>query len=364
MANIFVHALEGKPEKPDFSGATERDIRVSWLVTDGTPGAPVGSGPWKPASISADKIVLVPSGSKAFATPVIEEVHLPFIPDGNALANRLVLPHGEPGYVDFAPVLTEPDTFRRLRQNPDIQVLSIPSFNVFYLGFRCDRMHFDERNAVIQVIDVDKYVPLGQGAADAAKGPVPPYMHGHDPNLHQKPFNPPHARASLGSPESKMQRTSVTLVYTSVSTYARGLAGAVAWDITSYLGWKVINEGVGTWGEVLDRVKIGQPDMFIYSWNQREAHADDPYDFLIPLFHSSQIGITNLSRYSDPTVDGYLKGAGRDHHKAQVKIIDDVPMVFLSHWKRQAAYNRRVNGLRLNSGSLPEDRLVGVTITR
>src|SRR5512136_237627 len=109
MPKIFVHALEGEPEDPiNFTGKAERDIRVSWLV-----GNPVGSGPWDVdrRRTTDEKIVLVPSRSGAKTTSKIEQVHLPFIPDGKEVAERLLLPYSDPRHVDFVPSLTDPDTF-------------------------------------------------------------------------------------------------------------------------------------------------------------------------------------------------------------------------------------------------------------
>ena len=58
MPKIFVHALEGMPDDPhNFTGNSERDIRVRWLVTD-PEGAPVGTGPWRVKSIDTTMIVL------------------------------------------------------------------------------------------------------------------------------------------------------------------------------------------------------------------------------------------------------------------------------------------------------------------
>ena len=114
MRKIFVHALEGAPEDPiNFTGKTERDIRVSWLV-----GNPVGSGPWDVdrRRTNEEKIVLVPSRARAKTRPKIEEVHLPFIPDGGELAERLLLAYADPRHVDFAAALTDPDTFPLLEK--------------------------------------------------------------------------------------------------------------------------------------------------------------------------------------------------------------------------------------------------------
>ncbi len=102
--------------------------------------------------------------------------------------------------------------------------------------------------------------------------------------------------------------------------------------------------------------------MFLYSWHQREPHANDPYDLLVALFHSRNRGTTNLTGYSNPTVDTLLAGAAPDHVKAQREILKDAPVVVLSHWTRTAAYHRRVKNLLVGKGALPHDKLVNVDI--
>ncbi len=375
---ILVHALEGMPDNPkNFTGNSERDIRVRWLVTD-PEGAPVGTGPWRVKGIDNTGIVLERNTSlpPEKQPKHIDEVHLPFIPGGDVLATRLLLPPDNLNHVDFAPALTDPGSFSLLEANKRIvQILIMPGFNLFYLGFRMDRPFFSDtshREAVVKAIDVDALVSLGNGAADPAVNPVPLHMHGHDPNLRQGTFDPPGARALLKSKEA----VRLTLVYNNSLTYARALAETVATDIENNLSIPSVSvsinrHGFETWGQVAEEARDGQPDMFLYSWNQRVAHSaghpkpnskEDPFDFLIPLFHSRNIGTTNLTRYSNPQVDALLDGPLPDHRKALRLILDDAPMVSLSYWTRRAAYNRRVTDLFLNEGALPIDRLVNVNL--
>lgn len=367
---IFVHALEGKPDDPkDFNEKSERDIRVRWLVTD-SPHGQVGSGPWMvKAQPDPTKIVLVRSGNKP-EPQHIEEVHLPFIPKGEDVADRLVLDYTDPRHVDFAPTLTDPNTFARLQHDSRVQVLTMPGLNIFYLGLITDQgpfMNEPIRKAMVRAIDVHTHAALGGGAADSAIGPVPPCMVGYDPNLQQDRLNLAQAEILLKS-SGYDARLSLNLVYNSANTYTHNLAQVVVKTLTS-IGLAVTPHAFGTWGEVVNVVKAKtiSPNtpvhMFLYSWHQRSARANDPYEFLIALFHSTRRGTTNLTWYNNPRVDALLSpGPQQNHHEAQRIIIQDAPMVFLSHWKRKAAYNVRVQNLQLNPGTLPHDKLVGVDV--
>jgi ABC-type transport system substrate-binding protein len=51
------------------------------------------------------------------------------------------------------------------------------------------------------------------------------------------------------------------------------------------------------------------------------------------------------------------------YSKVQRQIVDDVPMVFLYHATRMAAVGEWVQGLELNLGNKPHDKLVNVDVT-
>ena len=44
------------------------------------------------------------------------------------------------------------------------------------------------------------------------------------------------------------------------------------------------------------------------------------------------------------------------------KILVDAPMVFLTHWTRDAPHKTRLRDLRLNLGAIPHDKLVGLDL--
>lgn len=362
---IFVHALEGSPEDlKDFSGKTERDIRVRWLVTD-KPGDPVGTGPWKVKYIDPDKIIILEPSGVGPQPECIEEVQLPFIPDGKELARRLKLGAGEQDCVHFVPVLTDPSTLNTLRLDTQVRVLTIPGLSLFYLGFHTDRPPFSDinlRRAVVSAINVCALASIAEGAADPAVAPVPLCMKGHDPNLHQYRFDPAAGRSLLEKSFCDKGRP-LGFTYIGAPSYAKALACTLATQITGNLGLKVEAKESADWEKLVRATRGKQGDMFLYSWHQRVPHASDPQDMLTALFHSRNRGTTNLTWYSNPAVDGLLEsGTPGDLHKAQSIITDDAPMAFLVYPKRNSAFHGAVKNLEVGPGGLVKDKLVKVKI--
>jgi dipeptide transport system substrate-binding protein len=244
----------------------------------------------------------------------------------------------------------------------------MPGLNIFYLGFYMDKPPTDDNRLRIvlrKIINQNKhkYVLLAEGAADPAEEPVPLPMDGHDPNVQEDRFDPAEVDKLLRSIESKML---LTLLYNSGSPYIAALAKAIRDDINQVgapYGLSVQLQDYPTWGDLVAAVKQVTGNMFIYSWHQRERRPGDPYNFLRALFHSRNIGTTNLTRYNNTQVDNYIFGPAQNFREALKIIRRDAPMACLIHWKRKAAYNVRVKDLQLNLGALPEDKLVGASIT-
>jgi peptide/nickel transport system substrate-binding protein len=108
--------------------------------------------------------------------------------------------------------------------------------------------------------------------------------------------------------------------------------------------------------------------MFLYNWHVRAPY---PERLLVPLFHSRSVGTTNLARYRNAAVDRLLDEALQlaegprqvaAYSQAQRLIVDEAPAVFLYHATRMAAFSDRLQGLELNLGSLPHDKLIRVDL--
>jgi hypothetical protein len=111
---------------------------------------------------------------------------------------------------------------------------------------------------------------------------------------------------------------------------------------------------------ILKPAQKAEGGMFVYRWHMR---TDDAHNFLRAPIHSSNIGITNLTGYSNPEVDRLLDQPPTHQFLAVMcKILVDAPMVFLSCWTRVEAHKTRIRDLCLNLGVLPHDKLVGVDL--
>ncbi len=328
---------------------------------------PVCSGPFKFESWTPEQIILTANDQYWGGRPQIERVVFRFIADGKAVVEALLK-----GEVDFVARLPDPVWFERLRESPRTKSVPFAGLNLYYLGFYTERPPFDNptlRRAVAHAINAPRAALfLGRGVAVPAKGSLPPGVRGHDPEVSQGPYDPQAARELL----SKSGLTAIPtlrVVHNSALTFTAEIAGAIQSDLRR-IGIQVELLGKPGWPEVVAAVRKREGDMFLYSWNVRAPY---PERFLLPLFHSRAAGTTNLTHYRNPALDKSIDDAlrlpegpaqNRLLSQAQRLIVEDAPMVFLYHAIRVAAYADRVQGLELNLGLLPHDKLVKTDLVR
>ncbi|MCK4571545.1 hypothetical protein KAT89_01305, partial [candidate division WOR-3 bacterium] len=107
------------------------------------------------------------------------------------------------------------------------------------------------------------------------------------------------------------------------------------------------------WGEFLEIVHDGEPELFLLEWS---ADTTDPNNFIFPLFHSSSKGIGgNTLFYSNESVDLLIEEGLREinpskreriYKKVENIIVEDAPMVFLTHSVNFTLVNERVFGFK------------------
>jgi peptide/nickel transport system substrate-binding protein len=328
---------------------------------------PACTGPYKLESWSAEQIVLVANDQYWGGRPKIDRVVFRFIAEGKAVVDALLREE-----VDFVARLPDPVWFERLRESPKIKWVPFPGLNLYYLGFYTERAPFNNamvRRAVAQAINIPRAALfLGRGVAVPAKGALPPGVRGYDPEVTQGPYDAQAAKELLSKSGAGSLPT-VRVVHNSALTFTAEVAGAIQSDLRR-IGMQVELLGKPGWPEVVAAVRKREGDMFLYSWNVRAPY---PERFLLPLFHSRSVGTTNLTHYRNPVLDKLLEdalrlqeGAAQNRLLSQMQrlIVQDAPMVVLYHAIRVAAYSERVQGLELNLGLLPHDKLVKVDLAR
>jgi oligopeptide transport system substrate-binding protein len=137
------------------------------------------------------------------------------------------------------------------------------------------------------------------------------------------------AAGDPGGEERVLDR--VTLAFNRGPTHA-AIAERMAADLEAALDVEVdvVNSELQAF---VQAVRRGDHSVFRLGWDASEP---DPGAYLYPLFHSSQIGQDNLSRYSDEEVDALLDAARADPERgaslraygaAERAVLDDLPVV-------------------------------------
>ncbi|MBM4116336.1 ABC transporter substrate-binding protein [bacterium] len=257
--------------------------RVYPQAADGSParqdGLPIAGGPWRLTRWEPGDLLLLerrqpapPGGMQRLALRIIPQ---PF----TAVAEY------EVGNLDLLRVpLAEADFW--LEGERRGQVLRQDELVVSYIGLNVRRAPFDDRRvrqALNHAIDVEALIrTLRAKAARRALGPVPPALRSSDPGELFR-YRPERARELLAE-----------------AGYAQGFAmeiwqkenpevGRLLEAVQAYLAEVGIEARivVRDWGAFKDAVNQGSADAFFLDWL---ADYPDAENFLVPLFHSRNLG--------------------------------------------------------------------------
>ncbi|HOO78343.1 MAG TPA: ABC transporter substrate-binding protein [bacterium] len=225
--------------------------------------------------------------------------------------------------------------------------------NTYYAGFNCTRSPLDDpavRRALNLALDREKICrTLLEGRAVPAAGPVPPGLL-DDPELKGYGYDPDKARRMLKAAGISLPLELELLVKADRETMS------IAEVIQDY--WKKIGVEARIvqreWTAFKQEVAQGDFDVFYLSW---WGDYPSPENFLYPTFFSGNIGSAgNRSRFSDSGTDLLLRAARRQtdpsraldlYRRAQRRIVDLAPWVFLWHRKTFVITSPRVKGYEL-----------------
>lgn len=323
---------------------------------------PVGTGPFRFVRWTDEEIRVAANPGYWGGRPKLDEISFRIIPQWERTMQEFLA-----GRIDFSREV-EPLYLERIVTNPMTKLIRVPALSLYYLGFNLSRKPFDDirvRQAFTKAIDIERIVLfVSRGTAVPAYGPIPPDAEGYDATLKKSRYDPEGARRLLreaGYPTGLR----ASLLVSVASGFISELAQAIKADLAK-VGVTVDLVPTSGYQPLVKDVRKGEGDLFIYNWF---ATFTDPEIFLLPNFGTGSVD--NLTRYSNPQVDGLLEQARsarepvermESYRKAQSIIVADAPVVFLFHTIRVSAYNVRVSGLELNLHSFPVDRFLGVGV--
>jgi oligopeptide transport system substrate-binding protein len=224
---------------------------------------------------------------------------------------------------------------------------------VYLYGFDTTQEPFDDprvRRAISLALDRDALADeVMQGTRLPADALVPPPIPGSQPGVcdHCR-HAPDEARALLE--EADVELEGLVLAHNRGATHA-AIAERMAADIEAALDLEVELHADDLQGFV-QGVRRGDTPVFRLGWEPTEP---DPGAYLHPLFHSSQVGLENVTRYVNDDVDALLEearaaemvGTGLARYReAERLVLADAPVVPLLYYRHSIAIGPQVRDLR------------------
>jgi peptide/nickel transport system substrate-binding protein/oligopeptide transport system substrate-binding protein len=309
--------------------------------------SPVGSGPWKLESWnSGDEIVLSRNDLCPGASANVPEINIRLIPE-----TMTRIAEFEVGNLD---ILEIPPAELELWRSAGVKLMRSPELRIVYIGLNTRKPPFDDprvRRALNMAIDVDMIIgKLLFGAADRAAGVVPAGLRGAPAPEPAYPYDPEGARkllAEAGYPGGFSME---------IWQRENPESGRILESVQAFLAAAGIEVSLVTreWSAFKQAVDRGTPDAFYLDW-----FADYPEagNFLVPLFHSDNIGGGgNRAGFDDAAVDSLLDASvsASDpgarwalYEEAERRIVRQAPWIFLWFPVRYEVVSHRLEGYEI-----------------
>ncbi len=243
-------------------------------------------------------------------------------------------------------------------EKEDLEVESLPGFNVAFWAFNTERIPFNDvrvRRALAHAIDKENILrAVYQKTAEEAVGLLPPLSWAYSANEKMIDYNPEKARELLDEAGVKnltidIWAMPVARIYNPNAHKTAELIQAdlanigVKVNIVNY-DWSVFNQKLSQHG--YDSVLIG--------WN---ADNSDPDNFFTPILSCASVGSnSNRSRWCDPAFDHILNAAksttdrekrARLYQEAEQYVAEQVPMLPFAHATRMVVKQKSVSEAKL-----------------
>lgn len=247
------------------------------------------------------------------------------------------------------------------------QVLKQPSVSISYLGFNTEKAPFDNtkvRQAISKALDREAILNgVYDGFGVQAFGPLSPMVWGYNEDVAKQDTNMEEAKKLLE--EAGFPDGFKTSIWTNDNPQRQQIA-IIVQETLKQLNVDVQIE-VMEWGAYLEKTSKGDHDMFMLGWAPSTGDADGA---LYPLFHTSDIGNNNRTRYSNKELDELLE-VGRietdetirmDIYKQVQDIINtEAPAAFIHHQAYLTGYTNGVTGFSIDATGIYQIQNVQIT---
>lgn len=320
---------------------------------------PVGTGPYMFKKwVRNEKIVLVRNPNYWGPAPKIEMLIYKPIPD-----NAVRLLELEVGSIHVLDGIN-PDDTQRIRDNPELKLLTQPGLNVGFMAMNMLKPPFDKREVRLAINHaVNKEALVNAFFADgllgsAAVNPMPPTIWGYNDEIEPYEFNPQKAKellAKAGYPDGFETELWAMPIARPYMPQPQRIAESIQADLKQVgIKTKIVTY---EWGTYLDKISSGEHSMALAGWIGDNG---DPDNFLYTLLdkNNTKIGsASNAAFYRGDEVHQKLVKAQQIYDRnertqlyeeAQVLIHRDAPWVPLFHTTQMMATRADVDGFFLH----------------
>jgi len=300
---------------------------------------PVGTGPFKVIEqIGDEKILLEANADYFLEKPLLDRIEFKVVPD-----DAIRLMELEKGSVDFIENNIPADSVPRLRENPDLKVMTAPGTSYYYMGFNSRLKNHptsetEVRRAIAMAINRDEIIEyvLG-GLASKACSVLPEGHWAFNEELTQIPYDPVQAGEMLSKAGYMIKDGSRFTIEFKVSQNKQ--SRKLAEIIQAQLAKIDIDVHIQSleWGTFYEDIVKGNFQTYILSW----VGVTDP-DIYHSIFHSSSIPPNgrNRGQYVNSELDSLLDSARVEldqttrtklYREVQKILYNELPYISLWH---------------------------------
>lgn len=313
----------------------------------------MGTGPWKLVEwVIGDHHTFTANEDYWGGRPVLDGFTYLLIPDINAIINGL-----EAGDIQ-ATFQVPPTEFQRLREDPDIELVLAPPFNIEGIVFNTTHPVLSDvrvRQAIAHAFDRDTFTQeFLEGATEPAAGPVLPNTWAYDPSIQPPEYDPQKARDLLA--EAGYGDGLTLKISTNLGNPFREIEANVLQAQLAEIGITAEIE-MSEWSVFLPSVLQGQHEIALLGASGDGGYPDP--DMLYEGFHCDSG--TNFAHYCNPELDELLE-QGRStmdpeerkviYSQVQAILMEEVPQVFNFYRPIPLAYISRIEGPVLAPGNV------------
>jgi ABC-type transport system substrate-binding protein/methyl-accepting chemotaxis protein len=324
-------------------------VSSSIMSKDSAGDGVVGIGPFKLQSWEKEENIILESYPDYFVgKPYLSKVIFKTV--GNPIEKF------KKGLVDVARISSE--DLSSIGADKDLSKNLFSSFglNVNYVGFNFNMKDLPFINKKVrQALNyaIDKETMIGEtssGFGEVSKGVFPSGFDTYNPKIEGYEYNEDKAKKLLSEAgfDGGLPETYTLSVYDSEIMVKRA---EFIKEAFSHVGVALKIEKT-PWEKFNKKVREGKAQLFLTTWFPESV---EPNNLLFALFHSSQIGIENLTFYSSKELDSKIKEGFREinpirrkriYRETEKVIVEDAPFVFLLNDVNSLLISERVFGLK------------------